>query len=324
MITVRNLSKSYGYIQAVSDVSFEVARGEVVGFLGPNGAGKTTTMKILTGFINPTSGSASIAGFDVVDESMQARRRIGYLPENTPLYTELTPLEYLRFASDVRRLPASERRTAIDETAEKCGIRGVMRQQIGTLSKGYRQRVGLAQALLHRPDILILDEPTSGLDPTQIIEIRDLLKEVGRERTILLSSHILPEVSVTCSRIMIIHKGRIVLDEALSTVEKRICSLVKATIVRVRTNGASPSDAASALREVPGVESVTQLPTDSGFALFRLGTSRGLDIGEAVFARAAARRIAVAEIRPESTTLEDLFIDLTRGAGTKAGAAATA
>jgi ABC-2 type transport system ATP-binding protein len=313
MITVRNLCKSYGYIHAVSDVSFEVQRGEVVGFLGPNGAGKTTTMKILTGFMNPTSGSATIAGFDVVDQSMEARTRIGYLPENTPLYTDLTPREYLRFAADARRLPASQRGAAIDDAADKCGIRGVMRQPIGTLSKGFRQRVGLAQALLHRPDILILDEPTTGLDPTQIIEIRDLLKEVGRERTILLSSHILPEVSVTCSRILIINKGSLVLDDSLPAVERRLRSLVKATLVRVRSDAADP---AGAFRDIPGVDSVTPIAADeeqhAGWKTLRLGTPQGLDIGEAVFERAAARRLAIAELRPEATTLEDLFIDLTR------------
>lgn len=310
MISVKNLFKSYGYIHAVSDVSFEVTRGEVVGFLGPNGAGKTTTMKILTGFTKPTSGSASIAGFDVVDQSMEARTRLGYLPENTPLYTDLTPQEYLRFIADARRLPGARRLAAIDEAADRCGIRAVMRQPIGTLSKGYRQRVGLAQALLHRPDILILDEPTTGLDPRQIIEIRDLLKEVGRERTILLSSHILPEVAATCSRIMIISQGRIVLDDALPAVEKKLRSLVKATIVRVRADGGDP---AAAFRDIPGVESVSvQSDEGAGFRTLRLETAKGLDIGEAVYERAAARRLAISELRPETTTLEDLFLDLIR------------
>ncbi len=320
MITVDHLSKTYGHIHAVEDASFEVEKGEVVGFLGPNGAGKTTTMKILTGFVYPTAGYAGIAGHDVVAEPMAVRRHIGYLPENTPLYTDLNPEEYLRFAALARSIPAAKRRAAIDEAAESCGIRGVMRQPIGTLSKGFRQRVGLAQALLHRPDILILDEPTSGLDPTQIIEIRDLLKEVGRERTILLSSHILPEVSVTCSRIIIINKGRIVLDDTLAAVEKRFRALFKATIVRVRADVAG---AAAALRAIPGVESVSEVPgAEPGFSLLRLTTPQGLDIGESVFRAAEKNRFAIAELRPETTTLEDLFIDLTRGAGPSSPAAA--
>ena len=210
MINVKNLTKYYGPTLAIEDVSFEVQKGEVVGFLGPNGAGKTTTMKILTCYMPASSGEADIAGHDVFTGSLEVRKLLGYVPENAPVYREMVVRDYLDFIGAIRRMPSRERRRAIKEKVELCGLGPVVRRPINELSKGFIQRVCLAQALLHDPEILILDEPTSGLDPNQIIEIRELIKTIGKEKTIILCSHILPEVSATCSRIMIINRGRIV------------------------------------------------------------------------------------------------------------------
>src|SRR5882672_2980897 len=223
MIQVENLTKDYGPARAVDKVTFNVRKGEVLGFLGPNGAGKSTTMKMLTCYLAPTAGKAKVAGFDVFDQSLQVRQRIGYLPEDTPIYRDMTVLEYLQFAAELRGMDPTKTPARIREIGGRCGLGDVAGKLVGELSKGYRQRLGLAQAMLHDPDILILDEPTSGLDPNQIVEIRSLIKEIGREKTVILSTHILPEVQATCSRILIISGGRLVADgtpEALRAREK--------------------------------------------------------------------------------------------------------
>ncbi len=212
MIEVKNLTKMYGDICAVDDVTFEVHRGEVLGFLGPNGAGKTTTMKILTCFIAPTKGQATIAGSDIFKDSLEIRRRVGYLPENAPLYVDMKVHEYLDFVADVRDIRGSDKTKAVDRVVESCGLSNVPGQEIRTLSKGFRQRVGLAQAMIHNPSVMILDEPTSGLDPNQIAEIRELIKSIGKERTVVLSTHNLAEVQATAQRVVIIHKGKLVAD----------------------------------------------------------------------------------------------------------------
>jgi ABC-2 type transport system ATP-binding protein len=212
MIEVRNLTKTYGNIRAVDDVSFEVRRGEVLGFLGPNGAGKTTTMKILTCFIAPTKGTVRMVGRDIFKDSLEIRRQVGYLPENAPLYVDMQVREYLDFVADIRAIAGSEKIKAIDHVLEVCGLKDVRPQEIRTLSKGFRQRVGLAQAMIHNPSVLILDEPTSGLDPNQIAEIRGLIKSIGSERTVILSTHNLAEVQASAQRVVIIHKGRLVAD----------------------------------------------------------------------------------------------------------------
>src|SRR3954454_9210508 len=212
MIQVQNLTKDYGPTRAVDQVTFKVRKGEVLGFLGPNGAGKSTTMKMLTCYLAPTAGRARVSGHDVFDESLEVRLRIGYLPEDTPIYRDMTVLEYLEFAADVRQMDRAKIPGRIHEIGGRCGLSEVAGKLVGELSKGYRQRLGLAQAMLHDPDILILDEPTSGLDPNQIVEIRSLIKEVGQEKTVILSTHILPEVQATCSRILIISGGRLVAD----------------------------------------------------------------------------------------------------------------
>src|SRR5436190_9007460 len=212
MIEVEGLTKNYGAFRAVDKVTFNVRKGEVLGFLGPNGAGKSTTMKMLTCYLAPTEGSAKVAGFDIFDQSIEVRRRIGYLPEDTPIYRDMTVLEYLQFAADLRQMDPAKTPGRIKEIGGRCGLAEVAGKLVGELSKGFRQRLGLAQAMLHDPDILILDEPTSGLDPNQIVEIRSLIKEMGKEKTVILSTHILPEVQATCSRILIINGGRLVAD----------------------------------------------------------------------------------------------------------------
>ena len=219
MLEVRNLTKRYGDFVAVRDISFTAAQGQILGFLGPNGAGKTTTMRILTGFLPATSGTAKVAGFDVFTESAEVRRRIGYLPENPPLYTEMTAEAYLRFVARIKGMPRSAIEDAIDRVIHTCGLESVRHRLLGQLSKGYRQRAGLAQALIHDPPVLVLDEPTIGLDPIQIREIRALIQKLAGERTIILSTHILPEVSQICEKVVIINEGRVVLEQDMATLK---------------------------------------------------------------------------------------------------------
>jgi len=215
MIEVRDLTKRYGDIDAVRGISFSAEKGQVVGFLGPNGAGKTTTMRIITGFMPPTSGTVKVAGFDVLEESLEARRRTGYLPENPPLYNDMTTRSYLRFVGKIRGVARAELDDAVDRAMTKCGLADVGSRVVGHLSKGFRQRVGLAQALLHEPSVLVLDEPTIGLDPRQIIDIRSLIRELSGERTVILSTHILPEVQQLCDKVVIINRGRIVVEDSI-------------------------------------------------------------------------------------------------------------
>src|SRR3954462_12318660 len=221
MIEVSSLTKDYGPTRAVDRVTFNVRKGEVLGFLGPNGAAKSTTMKMLTCFLAPTGGTAKVAGFDVFDNSLEVRKRLGYLPEDTPIYRDMTVIDYLRFAAEVRGMEPGNREKRIKEIGGRCGLGDVAGKLVGELSKGFRQRVGLAQAMLHDPDIVILDEPTSGLDPNQIVEIRSLIKEVGKEKTVILSTHILPEVQATCSRVVIIRGGKLVADGTPDELRKR-------------------------------------------------------------------------------------------------------
>lgn len=220
MIEVKNLCKSYGDYKAVHDVSFSASKGQIVGFLGPNGAGKTTTIRMLSTFLPPSSGSASVAGFDVVSQADSVRERIGYLPENPPLYGEMTVREYLKFVGEIKGVPRGQLSARIDEVLERCFIADVRNKLCQHLSRGYRQRVGLAQAIIHEPEVIILDEPTSGLDPRQIIEIRQLIKSLGKDHTVLLSTHILPEVSMVCNKVVIISRGRVVMESMLSDLSR--------------------------------------------------------------------------------------------------------
>jgi ABC-2 type transport system ATP-binding protein len=304
MIEAQNLTRRYGDFTAVHGISFSVGEGEIVGMLGPNGAGKTTTIRMITGFLPPTSGRVTVAGKDLFDSPREARRQLGYLPENVALYGEMRVEEYLAYRARLEGLSRAEARGAIGESIERCLLSDVRRQIIGTLSKGYRQRVGLATAILHRPSTLVLDEPTVGLDPKQIIAIRELIRELGRERTLLLSTHILPEVELLCDRVMIIDGGRIVAE---GTPESLRESSVGNPALRVGFKG-SPADAAETLAAVPGVAAVRPGRAEGGWVVEHLPAA---DPREEIFRAAVARGWVLLEMARERTTLEDIFVRLT-------------
>jgi ABC-2 type transport system ATP-binding protein len=306
MIKVENLTKRYAGQPAIIDLNFEVGQGEIMGFLGPNGAGKTTTMRILAGFMPPTSGRATIAGFDVFSQSLQARARLGYMPENVPLYTDMRVNEYLVYRAALKSVPSRRVAERVGDVRELCGLKEVEKQLIGTLSKGYRQRVGLADALLHEPDLLILDEPTIGLDPNQIRQVRELIKNLGKQHTILLSTHILPEVEMTCSRVIIIHKGRI---EACDTPDNLLGKIRQAGGVVVEAKTAS-DNGAEELKKIPGVRNV-MTAVDGEWKIFSLRVESGLDVREQIFRLATERHWAVRELTQRRATLEDVFVELT-------------
>jgi ABC-2 type transport system ATP-binding protein len=311
MIEVDGLTKDYGSTRAVDHVSFTVRRGEVLGFLGPNGAGKSTTMKMLTCYLSPTDGRARVAGHDVFDESLQVRRRLGYLPEDTPIYRDMTVLEYLQFAAEMRGMSASQAAGRIHDVGTRCGLSEVAGKEVRELSKGFRQRVGLAQAMLHDPDILVLDEPTSGLDPNQIVEIRSLIKEIGREKTVILSTHILPEVQATCSRILIISGGKLVADgtpEALRAREKG-----GRYRVVVESNGVPKEAIRDRLASLGGVARVELIGGEEGTHAFALDASAAADLRKPIFRAAVDNRWTLLELLRESASLEDVFRNLTTG-----------
>ena len=307
MIEVEQLSKSYGPIKAIEDVSFMVERGEILGFLGPNGAGKSTTMRILTCFMPPTSGTARIAGFDIFRDSLQVRRRIGYVPENAPLYTDMPVVSFLKFVGEMKGLSRRERLRQIGQVMDDCGIKDVQHRYIGKLSKGYRQRVSLAQALLGNPDVLILDEPTIGLDPRQIIEIRQLIKGLAGQKTVILSTHILPEVSMTCQRVIIINHGRLV---AVDTPENLTTKLQKSSRLLVRVEGPA-TDVVRALGAVSGVQTVKQ----DGAGAANLVTcvvecEKDRDVRKDIAAAVVRQSWGLLELRPVDLTLEEVFVRL--------------
>lgn len=306
MIKVENLTKKYSGFTAIKGISFEVAKGEIVGFLGPNGAGKTTTMRILTGFLPATSGHASIAGFDVFEQSLEARKRIGYLPENTPLYPEMRVNEYLRYRANLKGVEGRKVKERVGDVVELCNLKEKERAIIGTLSKGQRQRVGLADALVHDPDLLILDEPTIGLDPNQIRHVRELIKNLANKRTVLISTHILPEVEIMCSRVIVIHQGQI---RASDTAENLLKNHRAAGSMRVeaKTGG---TNAREALLGLPGVKDVTE-EQDGEFSIFNLRLEANADPAEAVMNLATFRRWNVRELARRRATLEDVFVELT-------------
>jgi len=310
MIEVEHLTKYYGPFPAVEDISFRAERGEILGFLGPNAAGKTTTMRVLTGYMPATSGTVRVAGFDVARESLDVRRREGYLPETVPLYTEMEVWPYLGFVAELKGIGRSARAAAVAGVVERCDLGAVERQRIGSLSKGYRQRVGLAQALLGDPEVLILDEPTIGLDPRQILEIRRLIKELGGRRTVILSTHILPEVSQTCHRVIIINKGRLV---AVDTPENLTAQLQKSA--RIVVQAAAP--AAELARRLGAVRGVARVaPEESGAAAgaasarVMVECERGADPRAELARQVVAAGWDLVELRSVVMTLEDIFIQL--------------
>ena len=306
MIKVENLTKRYAGHTAIQDLSFEVGKGEIMGFLGPNGAGKSTTMRILSSFMPATSGRASIAGFDVFDQSLQARAHLGYMPENVPLYNDMRVTEYLNYRAALKSVPHRRIAERVGDVKELCGLKEVEKKIIGALSKGYRQRVGLADALVHEPDLLILDEPTSGLDPNQIRQVRDLIKNLGKQHTILLSTHILPEVEMTCSRVIIINRGRI---EACDTPENLLGRIRTAGGVFVEAK-VGDDDGAEELKKIPGVRDVT-VTSDGDWQVFALRVEANTDVREEVFRLASDRRWTVRELSQRRATLEDVFVEIT-------------
>jgi ABC-2 type transport system ATP-binding protein len=309
MISVSGLSKNYDQTVAVDNISFEVQKGEVLGFLGPNGAGKTTTMKILTCYMPPNAGSVKVAGMDVHDDSLSIRQKIGYLPEQNPLYHDMDVVDYLRFVSELRGIPKEQHDSRIKRMVEVCGLKEVIGRNIGELSKGYRQRVGLAQAMIHDPDILILDEPTSGLDPNQIMEIRNLIKELGKEKTVILSTHILSEVQATCNRAIIIDRGQIVADGALKDLQAAFHGMEKLTLeVKAPENGCTEK-----LRAIEHVNSVDEEQVEGEVRRFTVESEKGHDLREQIFDLTVREGWKMLELHREVTTLEDVFRQLTKG-----------
>ena len=309
MIEVQRLTKHYGPITAIRDVSFSVAPGEIVGFLGPNGAGKSTTMRILACFMPASSGTARVAGHDVFAESLEVRRRIGYLPENVPLYGDLRVAPYLDFVAEVKGVGRAERRRRVAEVMERCLITDVQHRLIGRLSKGYRQRVGLAQAILGDPEVLILDEPTLGLDPKQITEIRSLIKSFAGRHTVILSTHILPEVSMVCGGVVIINKGSIVAQGPIDTLVDQFFPTA-----RVEVEIAGPSAAVHAgMRAIPGVVAVQGVTVTDSAGRYVVEAARGRDVRAEIFALASQQRWRLLELRQVGTTLEEVFMRVVAG-----------
>jgi ABC-2 type transport system ATP-binding protein len=308
MIKVANLTKRYPGFTAVRDISFEVDKGEIVGFLGPNGAGKSTTMRMLTGYLPPTSGHASIAGFDIFEQSIEARQHLGYLPESTPLYHDMRVHEYLRYRAALKGVESSRIKERVGDVLEMCDLKEKERSLIGTLSKGQKQRVGLADALVHDPDLLILDEPTIGLDPNQIRQVRELIKNLANRRTVLISTHILPEVEMMCSRVVVIHKGRI---RASDTPENLLQKHRSAGEVRLELHNA-PEDVRSKVANLKGVKDVQLKKTDSE-SLFLLRTEAEADPTSELLSLARESNWDVRGLLRKKPTLEDVFVDLTQG-----------
>jgi gliding motility-associated transport system ATP-binding protein len=320
MIQVDHLTKRYGPVTAVEDVSFSVEKGKIVGFLGPNGAGKSTTMKILSCFMPASGGTARIAGFDVFSQSLEVRRRIGYLPENAPLYLELPVAAYLGFVAEVKGVPRAGRRARVDEVMERCFVADMRNRLIGKLSKGYRQRVGLAQALLGDPEVLILDEPTIGLDPRQIAEIRALIRSLAGQHTVILSTHILPEVSMVCDSIIVINRGRIVAQGTQSELVEQVFPTA-----RVEVEVAGPADAvAAALRSVPGVLRVSPTPSRDGAAAFAVESARDRDVRGDLVQVVLGRGWRLLELHQAGMSLEEVFIRVVAGEETHADEAGEA
>ena len=307
MIEVEQLTKRYGPTLAVSDVSFQVQKREILGFLGPNGAGKTTTMRVITGYLPPTSGKVSVAGYDVMAEPLEAKKRTGYLPETPPVYTDLRVGEYLAFVARIKGLPRRDIKARLDEVCETCAIADVRERQIGKLSKGYRQRVGLAQAIIHNPEVLVLDEPTAGLDPKQIIETRGLIKSLAGQHTIVLSTHILPEVSKTCDRVVVINGGKIA---AVGTPQELTHRLQGFETVLVTAEG-PPTELQEKLRGVEGVNLVEQREQHDGRVTLEVHAEKGQDV-RAELARAVVEsQWKLLELKTSGLSLEDIFLKLT-------------
>ncbi|MCH8927519.1 MAG: ATP-binding cassette domain-containing protein [Candidatus Marinimicrobia bacterium] len=313
MIDVKNLTKNYGSFQAVKDVSFFIDKGEVVGFLGPNAAGKTTTMRILTCFMSATGGTVSVAGFDVFDNAMSVKKRVGYLPEHPPLYHEMTVESYLTFVGKIKGLSGKDLKMKLEKSLERTNSLDVRKRLIANLSKGYKQRIGIAQALIHDPEVLVLDEPTVGLDPKQIIEVRNLIKELGEDHTIILSTHILPEVSATCGRVIIINKGRIVAED---TPENLTAGLEGHENIEVTIEGPS-KNVASALKDLSGIKSV-ESSGEGKSLVYKIEIDKKTDARKSVAACIVNNGWGLLELKIVGKSLEEIFLQLTTDEGEEA------
>jgi ABC-2 type transport system ATP-binding protein len=312
MITVKGLTKRYARTIAVDNISFEVQKGQIVGFLGPNGAGKTTTMRILTCFLPPTAGSATVAGFDVLEQPMEVKRRIGYLPETPPVYPEMEICEYLDFVGRLKGISSANLGKRVDEVCERCAIADVKKKLIGKLSKGYRQRVGLAQAIIHNPDVLILDEPTAGLDPKQINETRDLIKALAGDHTIILSTHILPEVEQTCEQVIIINQGKLVATDSVHNLQNRARGAGSVLVeVEGRDGALAANSVQQRLEQVPGVSRVVFKETYDNRSLFEVESLKDRSVRGDVARAVVESGWNLNELRSASRSLEEIFLQLT-------------
>jgi len=307
MIEVERLTKRYGPTLAVSDVSFEVQKGEVLGFLGPNGAGKTTTMRVITGYLLPSEGRVRVAGYDVVEEPLETKRRTGYLPEAPPVYPDMTVVEYLAFVARIKGVPRRESKKRIEEVREKCALTDVGHRQIGKLSRGYRQRVGLAQALIHNPEVLILDEPTAGLDPKQIIETRELIKKLAGQHTVVLSTHILPEAAKTCQRVVVINEGKVVAVGAPEELTKRLLGY-GTVLLTVEGPAAEVLDR---LQRVGGVNWVEPRESSDLHVTYEIHSEKGKDVRPELARAVVESQWKLLELKASGLSLEDIFLKLT-------------
>jgi ABC-2 type transport system ATP-binding protein len=316
-IAVRNLTKTYGTEKAVDDISFDVKTGEILGFLGPNGAGKTTTMKIITCYLPPNAGTVDVEGFSIADHSFEVRGKIGYLPELNPLYLDMNVLEYLEYSAQLFGFKNSLLRDRMREMVDVCGLGNVRHKDIGELSKGYRQRVGLAQAMIHDPQVLILDEPTSGLDPNQIVEIRNLIKKLGRAKTVILSTHILSEVQATCDRVIIINKGKIVADGTPDQLQQNFRGAEMVALeLKANVNNAM-TEIFPKIKALPLVDSVEYGGQEGDAHKFTVHSAKGSDVREQLFHKAIDEHWTLLEMTRKSTSLEEVFHDLTMGEAKK-------
>ena len=312
MITVKGLTKRYAHTTAVNDISFEVQKGQIVGFLGPNGAGKTTTMRMLTCFLTPSGGTATVAGFDILEQPLEVKKRIGYLPETPPVYPEMRIAEYLTFVGRLKGLTGSDLRSRVNYSCERCAIADVKDKIVGKLSKGYRQRVGLAQAIIHNPDVLILDEPTAGLDPKQINETRDLIKSLAGDHTIILSTHILPEVSQTCEQVIIINKGKVVATDSVSNLQSRARSGESVLLeIAGRSGSVDPVVVRRTLEQVAGVTRVVFKEDGQRRAVFEVEGKKDQSLRGDLARAVVEAGWDLNELRAASMSLEEIFLQLT-------------
>lgn len=310
-IKIENLTKYYGNNPAVKDISFEVKTGEIVGFLGPNGAGKTTTMKLITTYLSQNSGKIFVDGIDTQTDSLAVRKKIGYLPEQNPLYSDMNVIDYLKYAAELQSVEKSKINDAVKKMVKVCGLEDVKHKDIGELSKGFRQRVGLAQAMIHNPEVLLLDEPTSGLDPNQIIEIRKLIRDLGKQKTLILSTHILQEVQATCGRVIIINNGEIVADGTTDSLQKKFQGQLVISLTLKKDPKAGKEKIISMFESVNGVEKVKITSDTSEVWNIDISANKGSDVRDAIFKKVVSNDMVLLDLHQEETSLEDIFRKLT-------------